>query len=71
MLLVLLAAEGFTILRIGRLLTLHFFLGMLLRVLRPVNVVLTACVFGTGIMLAVTGRSYAGPTEWLQLELGG
>ena len=30
MLLVLLAVEGFTILRIGRLLTLHFFLGMLL-----------------------------------------
>ena len=29
-LLLLLAAEGFTILRIGRLLTLHFFLGMLL-----------------------------------------
>ena len=29
-LLVLLAVEGFTILRVGRLLTLHFFLGMLL-----------------------------------------
>ena len=29
-LLVLLAVEGFTILRLGRLLTLHFFLGMLL-----------------------------------------
>ena len=29
-LLLLLAAEGFTILSIGRLLTLHFFLGMLL-----------------------------------------
>ena len=29
-LLVLLAVEGFTILRIGRLLTLHVFLGMLL-----------------------------------------
>jgi len=35
-LLLLLAAEGFTILRIGRLLTLHFFLGMLL--LGPVGV---------------------------------
>ena len=29
-LLILLAVEGFTILRVGRLLTLHFFLGMLL-----------------------------------------
>jgi hypothetical protein len=29
-LLILLAAEGFTLLRLGRLLTLHFFLGMLL-----------------------------------------
>ena len=102
-LLVLLAVEGFTILRIGRLLTLHFFLGMLLigpvalkagsvsyrftryyggsqpyrakgppqpllRVLGPVNLVLTASVFGTGIMLAVTGPSYAGPSEWLQLH---
>jgi hypothetical protein len=104
-LLVLLAVEGYTILRIGRLLTLHVFLGMLLlgpvtlkagsvlyrfaryysgsepyrrkgppdpllRVLGPINMVLTACVFGSGIMLAVTGPnySYGGPTGWLQLH---
>lgn len=100
-LLVLLAVEGYTILRIGRLLTLHFFLGMLLlgpvalkagsviyrfsryyagseqyrrrgpprpllRFLGPVIVLLTACVFGTGIMLAVTGPGYYGPSQWLQ-----
>jgi hypothetical protein len=31
---------------------------------------LTACVFGTGVMLAVTGPnySYGGPTGWLQLH---
>ena len=30
---------------------------------------LTACVFGTGIMLAVTGPNYyGGPTGWLQLH---
>jgi hypothetical protein len=97
-LLVLLAAEGFTILRLGRLLTLHFFLGMLLlgpvalkagsvmyrfyryytgsvpyrrkgppalllRLLGPVIVLLTACVFGTGVMLAVVGPS--GRQPWL------
>jgi hypothetical protein len=97
-LLVLLAAEGFTILRLGRLLTLHFFLGMLLlgpvalkagsvmyrfcryyagsasyrrkgppapllRLLGPVIILLTACVFGTGIMLAITGPS--GRQPWL------
>jgi hypothetical protein len=103
-LLVLLAVEGYTILRIGRLLTLHVFLGMLLlgpvtlkagsvlyrfaryytgsepyrrkgppapllRVVGPINMLLTACVFGTGIMLAVTGPSnYGGPTGWLQLH---
>jgi hypothetical protein len=103
-LLVLLAVEGYTILRIGRLLTLHVFLGMLLlgpvtlkagsvlyrfaryytgsepyrrkgppapllRVIGPINMLLTACVFGTGIMLAVTGPSnYGGPTGWLQLH---
>ncbi len=104
-LLILLAVEGYTILRIGRLLTLHFFLGMLLlgpvalkagsvlyrftryytssepyrrkgppapllRVIGPINMVLTAFVFGTGIMLAVTGPnySYGGPTGWLQLH---
>ncbi|HEX6450984.1 MAG TPA: hypothetical protein VF060_16150 [Trebonia sp.] len=101
-LLVLLAVEGFTILRIGRLLTLHFFLGMLLlgpvalkggsviyrfaryysgsapyrrkgppapllRLLGPVIVLLTACVFGSGVMLAVVG-SRQGP--WLLLHKG-
>ena len=103
-LLVLLAVEGYTILRIGRLLTLHVFLGMLLlgpvtlkagsvlyrfaryytgsgpyrrkgppapllRVIGPINMLLTGCVFGTGVMLAVTGPSdYGGPTGWLQLH---
>ena len=103
-LLILLAVEGYTILRIGRLLTLHVFLGMLLlgpvtlkatsviyrftryytgsepyrrkgppqpllRVLGPVIVLLTACVFGSGIMLAVTGPSYyGGPSGWLMLH---
>jgi hypothetical protein len=103
-LLILLAVEGYTILRIGRLLTLHVFLGMLLlgpvtlkagsvlyrfaryytgsepyrrkgppapllRFIGPINMLLTACVFGTGIMLAVTGPSdYGGPTGWLQLH---
>jgi hypothetical protein len=104
-LLILLAVEGYTILRIGRLLTLHVFLGMLLlgpvtlkagsvlyrfaryytgsapyrrkgppapllRVIGPINMVLTACVFGSGIMLAVTGPDYSsgGPTGWLQLH---
>jgi hypothetical protein len=99
-LLVLLAVEGFTILRIGRLLTLHFFIGMLLlgpvalkggsvvyrffryyagstpyrrkgppapllRVLGPVIMLLTACVFGSGVMLAITGR---GQGPWLLLH---
>ncbi|HEX4089488.1 MAG TPA: hypothetical protein VHZ33_12275 [Trebonia sp.] len=104
-LLILLAVEGYTILRIGRLLTLHVFLGMLLlgpvtlkagsvlyrfaryytgsapyqrkgppapllRVIGPINMLLTACVFGTGIMLAVTGpNNYdGGPTGWLELH---
>jgi hypothetical protein len=96
-LLVLLAAEGLMILRIGRLLTLHFFLGMLLlgpvalkagsvmyrffryytgsapyrrkgppapllRLLGPVLMTLTACVFGTGVMLAIAGP--AGRQPW-------
>lgn len=100
-LLVLLAVEGFTILRIGRLLTLHFFLGMLLlgpvtlkggsviyrfaryytgsapyrrkgppalllRLLGPVIILLTACVFGSGVMLAVAGRHGL----WLLLHKG-
>jgi hypothetical protein len=104
-LLILLAVEGYTILRIGRLLTLHVFLGMLLlgpvtlkagsvlyrfaryytgsepyrgkgppapllRVIGPINMVLTACVFGSGIMLAVTGpNDYSGgQTGWLELH---
>jgi hypothetical protein len=97
-LLILLAVEGFTILRLGRLLTLHFFLGMLLlgpvalkagsvtyrffryytgsapyrrkgppapllRLLGPVVMLLTACVFGTGVILAVVGPS--GQQPWL------
>jgi hypothetical protein len=99
-LLVLLAVECYTILRIGRLLTLHVFLGMLLlgpvalkagavmyrfvryytgsgpyrrkgppapllRLLGPIIMLLTACVFGSGIMLAVTGPSYGPPSGWL------
>jgi hypothetical protein len=101
-LVVLLAVEGFTILRVGRLLTLHFFLGMLLlgpvalkagsvifrfaryyagsapyrrkgppalllRMLGPVVILLTACVFGSGVMLAVTGP---GQGPWLLLHKG-
>jgi hypothetical protein len=97
-LLILLAVEGFTILRIGRLLTWHFFIGMLLlgpvalkagstmyrftryytghpeykrkgppapllRVLGPCIVLLTAGVFGSGIMLALVGP--AGEGQWL------
>jgi hypothetical protein len=96
-LLLLLAAEGLTILSIGRLLTLHFFLGMLLlgpialkagsvmyrffryytgsapyrrkgppalllRLLGPVLITLTACVFGSGVMLAIVGP--AGRQPW-------
>lgn len=100
-LLVLLLVEGLTILRIGRLLTLHFFLGMLLlgpvalkagstiyrfcryytghpayrrkgppapllRALGPVVMLLTACVFGTGVALAFTGPGRDG--QWLFLH---
>jgi hypothetical protein len=99
-LLILLAVECYTILRIGRLLTLHVFVGMLLlgpvtlkagsvlyrfsryytgsapyrrkgppalllRVIGPIVLLLTACVFGSGIMLAVTGPSYGAPSGWL------
>jgi hypothetical protein len=102
-LLILLAVECYTILRIGRLLTLHVFLGMLLlgpvtlkagsvlyrfaryytgsepyrrqgppapllRVIGPVIMLLTACVFGSGVMLAVTGPSYGPPSGWLVLH---
>ena len=103
-LLVLLLVECYTILRIGRLLTLHVFLGMLLlgpvvlkagsvlyrfvryytgsgpyrrkgppalllRLIGPVIMLLTACVFGSGIMLAVTGLGNNGPgSEWLTIH---
>jgi hypothetical protein len=102
-LLILLAIECYTILRIGRLLTWHVFLGMLLlgpvtlkagsviyrfaryytksapyrrqgppapllRLIGPVIVLLTACVFGSGIMLAVTGPSYGPPSGWLMVH---
>jgi len=100
-LLVLLAAEGITILRLGQLLTLHFFIGMLLigpvalkagsvtyrfyryytgngpyrrkgppapllRLLGPCIMLLTAGVFGSGIMLALVGPS--GRQPWLFLH---
>jgi len=99
-LLVLLLVECYTILRIGRLLTLHVFLGMLLlgpvalkagsvlyrfaryytgsepyrrkgppaplpRVIGPVIMLLTACVLGSGIMLAVVGP---GNGPWLNIH---
>ena len=99
-LLVLLLVECYTILRIGRMLTLHVFLGMLLlgpvalkagsvlyrfaryytggepyrrkgppapllRVIGPVIMLLTACVFGSGIMLAVAGP---GNGPWLTIH---
>jgi hypothetical protein len=102
-LLILLLIECYTILSIGRLITLHVFLGMLLlgpvtlkavsviyrfaryytgsapyrrkgppalllRVIGPVIVLLTACVFGSGIMLVVTGPSYGPPTGWLEIH---
>ena len=99
-LLVGLAVECYTILRIGRLLTLHVFLGMLLlgpvvlkagsvlyrfaryytgsapyrrkgppalllRLTGPIIMLLTACVFGSGIMLTITGPSFGPPSGWL------
>lgn len=102
-LLILLVVECYTILRIGRLLTLHVFLGMLLlgpvvlkagsvlyrfaryytgnapyrrkgppalllRVIGPILMLLTACVFGSGVMLAVTGPSFGPPTGWLEVH---
>jgi hypothetical protein len=102
-LLLLLAAEGVTLLQLGRLLTLHFFIGMLLlgpvalkagstiyrfvryytgsapyrrkgppapllRLLGPIVIASTAGVFGSGIMLAVTGP--AGRQTWLFLHKG-
>ena len=103
-LLILLLVECYTLLRLGQLLTLHVFLGMLLlgpvslkacsvlyrfvryytgsapyrrkgppapvlRVIGPVIMLLTACVFGSGIMLAVTGPGYYGPPSgWLEIH---
>jgi hypothetical protein len=102
-LLILLAVECYTILRIGRLLTLHVFLGMLLlgpvtlkagtvlyrfvryytgsapyrrkgppalllRLIGPLIMLSTACIFGSGIMLAVTGASNGGPSGWLEIH---
>jgi hypothetical protein len=102
-LLILLLVECYTVLRIGRLLTLHVFLGMLLlgpvtlkagsvlyrfvrfytksepyrlkgppapllRVIGPVLMLSTACVFGSGIMLAVTGPSFGPPSGWLTVH---
>jgi hypothetical protein len=102
-LLILLAVECYTILRIGRLITLHVFLGMLLlgpvvlkaasvlyrfvryytgsapyrrmgppalllRVIGPIIMLLTACVFGSGVMLAITGPGYGPPTGWLEVH---
>jgi hypothetical protein len=104
-LIIALAVEGYTILQIGRLLTLHVFLGMLLlgpvtlkvasviyrfvryytgsepyrrkgppapllRVIGPIIVLLTACVFGSGVMLAVTGPNFGfgGPSGWLLIH---
>jgi len=99
-LLILLAVECYTVLKIGHLLTLHVFLGMLLlgpvalkagsvlyrfaryytgsepyrrkgppmlllRLLGPVILLLTVCVFGSGVMLAVTGPSFGAPSGWL------
>jgi hypothetical protein len=102
-LLILLAVECYTILRIGRLLTLYVFLGMLLlgpvtlkagsvlyrfvryytrsapyrrkgppallpRLIGPLIMLSTACVFGSGIILAVTGPTYDGPSGWLVIH---
>lgn len=99
-LLITLAVECYTILRIGRLITLRVFLGMLLlapvtpkagavldrfvryytgsapyrrkgppalplRLIGPIIMLLTAGVFGSGIVLAVTGPSYGPPSGWL------
>jgi hypothetical protein len=99
-LLVALLVECYTILRIGRLLTLHVFLGMLLlgpvtlkaasviyrftryytgsapyrrkgppapllRLIGPLIVLLTAAIFGSGIMLAVSGP---GNGQWLTIH---
>jgi hypothetical protein len=102
-LLIMLAIECYTILRIGHMITLHVFLGMLLlgpvtlkaasvlyrftryyagsqpyrrkgppplllRVLGPVILLTTACVFGSGIMLAVDGPGNGSPNGWFTLH---
>jgi hypothetical protein len=102
-LLILLLVECYTILKIGRLLTLHVFLGMLLlgpvtlkagsvlyrfaryytrsapyrrkgppalllRLIGPVVMLSTVCVFGSGIMVAVTGPSYGPAGGWLTVH---
>jgi hypothetical protein len=82
-----LAVECYTILRIGRLLTagsvlyrfVRYYTGsapyrrkgppaLLLRVIGPIIMLLTACVFGSGIMLAVIGPSYGPPGGWLEVH---
>ena len=41
----------------------------LLRVIGPIIMLLTACVFGSGVMLAVTGPGDSGsPSGWLQIH---
>jgi hypothetical protein len=40
----------------------------LLRVIGPVIMLLTACVLGSGVMLAVTGPSYNGQNDWLEIH---
>jgi hypothetical protein len=37
-------------------------------VIGPIIMLLTACVFGSGIMLAVTGPSYGPPGGWLEVH---
>jgi hypothetical protein len=41
---------------------------LLLRLIGPIIVLLTACVFGSGIMLAVTGPGYGPPGGWLMVH---
>jgi len=41
---------------------------LLLRLIGPVIMLLTACVFGSGIMLAVTGPGFNGTSEWLTIH---
>jgi hypothetical protein len=41
---------------------------MPLRLMGPVVMLLTACVFGSGIMLAVTGPTFGAPSGWLVLH---